>query len=175
MEISYNAEVNSSKKNIQEAGIKFITGASFEKLSWKREPYFSAYPKSHPGRAAGEARLAYRPESVYRKKPEHGWEHDTRSFYYFGLEDKLAYTNEVRSLKENIYEYTLSTRSNAKLRIYSEGDQACRFDLIGGDNTLLINDQWDYFSLRWGNYMKHIPLKQELDGKIYMALSNISP
>ena len=175
MEISYSARVNSRKKNIQEVGIKFITGASFEKLSWKREPYFTAYPESHPGRAVGEARLAYRPESVYRMKPEHGWEHDTRGFYYFGLEGKLYYTNEIRSLKENIIEYSLSTDSNAALRIYSEGDQACRFDLIGGENTLLINDQWDYFSLRWGNYMKLIPLKKELRGKIYVTLASLSP
>jgi len=78
-------------------------------------------------------------------------------------------------LKEHIYEYALSTTTNAELKVISDGNQACRFDLIGGDNTLLINDQWDYFSLRWGNYMKHIPLKQELGGKIYMALSNLSP
>ena len=167
--------MDSEAKNIQEGGIKFITGASFEKLSWKRNPYFSAYPDSHPGRAVGEALLVYRPESEYRKKPWHGWEQDTRGFYYFGLEHKLPYTNDIRSLKENIFEYSLRTDSNAALQVYSSGNQACRFDLIGGHNTLLINDQWDYFSLRWGNYMKLIPLEQELGGKIFMALSHLSP
>jgi hypothetical protein len=175
MEISYDAEVNSKKKNIQEVGIKFITGASFENLSWKRDPYFTAYPESHPGRAEGEARLSYRPESEYRKEPGHGWEQDTRGFYYYGLETKLPYTNEIRSLKENIFTYTLSTGSNAGLKVYSDGHQACRFDLVEGNNTLLINDQWDYFSLRWGNYMKLIPLNKEVDGKIFMELSNLSP
>jgi hypothetical protein len=175
MEISYMAEVDSGKKNIQETGIKFITGDSFETLSWKRDPYFTAYPESHPGRAEGEAILSYKPESEYRKEPGHGWEHDSRSFYYFGLEEELPYTNEIRSLKENIFEYSLRTSSKAELKIYSDGKQAGRFDRIRGNHTLLINDQWDYFSLRWGNYMKLVPLKQELGGKIIMALTKISP
>jgi len=174
-EIAYSAKVNGMKSTIQEAGIKFLTGDSFEKINWKREPYFTAYPETHPGRAVGEALLSYRPESFYYEEPEHGWEHDSRGFYYFGLEKQLPYSNEVRSLKEHIYEYALCTTSNAELKIYSNGEQACRFDLIKGKNTLLINDQWDYNSLRWGNYMKQIPLKQELDGKIIMALSNLTP
>ena len=119
--------------------------------------------------------LSYRPESEYRKEPGHGWEHDTRGFYYYGLEEKLAYTNEARSLKEHIYEYTLSTRSNAGLKVYSDGNQAGRFDRIGGLNTLHINDQWDYFSLRWGNYMKLIPLDKEIQGKVHIALTGLSP
>lgn len=174
MEIAYSASVNGRKKSIQEAGIKFLTGKTIDKISWKREPYFSAYPETHPGRAVGEASLSYRPESYYRTQPDHGWEHDTRGFYYYGLEEKLAYSNEVRSLKEYIYEYALSA-SDVELRVLSNGNQACRFDLIQGKNTLLINDQWDYNSLLWGNYMKHIPLEHEVGGEIFMALSVLSP
>ncbi len=175
MEIDYSAIVNGNKKNIQEAGIKFLCGDSFEKIIWKRDPYFTAYPDSHPGRAVGESLLSYRPESEYRKKPGHGWEHDTRGFYYYGLDEKLPYSNEVRSLKEHIYEYALRTRTTAELKIFSEGDQACRFDLIQGKNTLLINDQWDYNSLRWGNYMKQVPLEKEIHGKMHIALISLSP
>jgi hypothetical protein len=175
VEISYQARVDSKKENIQEAGIKFITGDSFEKLSWKRDPYFTAYPEWHPGRAEGEALLADRPESVYRMEPGHSWEQDSRNFYYFGLEEILPYTNEVRSMKEHIFEYALSTSAGAVLKVSSPGMQACRFDLIGGNNTLMINNLWDYFSLRWGNYMKLIPLEDELDGKIILALSDLSP
>ncbi|MCP4646835.1 MAG: hypothetical protein GY852_03750, partial [bacterium] len=94
MEISYGARVNEKNKTIQEAGIKFLTGSSLEKISWKRNPYFTAYPESHPGRAVGEAMLSYKPESYYRTEPGHGWEHDSRSFYYFGLEEKLSFSNE---------------------------------------------------------------------------------
>jgi len=175
MEISYSSKIIGKEKTIQEAGIKFLTGNSYERISWKRDPYFTAYPDSHPGRAVGEAILSNRPESYYRTEPEHGWEHDSRSFYYFGLEEKLPYTNEVRSLKEHIFEYALSTKSKAELKVYSNGTHACRFDRIQGKNTLLINEQWDYNSLLWGNYMKHIPLKKEFRGKAYMALTSLSP
>ena len=174
MEIAFSSKTNSRKKTLQEAGIKFLTGNSFERISWERDPYFTAYPDSHPGRAVGEAILSNRPESYYRTEPEHGWEHDSRSFYYFGLEEKLPYTNEVRSLKENIYEYALRTGSDAELKIFSNGEQACRFDRIQGKNTLLINEHWDYNSLLWGNYMKHIPLKKEFNGKVYMSLTSLS-
>ena len=174
MEIAYNSSMNGKKKTIQEAGIKFLTGNSFERISWKREPYFTAYPDSHPGRAVGEASLSYKPESYYRTEPEHGWEHDSKGFYYFGLEETLPYTNEVRSLKENIFEYALTTRSNAELKVFSNGSQACRFDRIQGENTLLINEHWDYNSLLWGNYMKHIPLPEEVGGKMHIALTRLS-
>jgi hypothetical protein len=175
MEIAYKARMNGQDKTIQEAGIKFLTGDSYEKLNWKRDPYFTAYPDTHMGRAEGEAILAFRPESYYRIEPGHGWAHDSRGFYYFGLDEKLPYTNEVRALKEHIYEYALSTHSKARLKVFSNGDQACRFDRIRGENTLLINDQWDYNSLLWGNYMKRIPLKNEFAGKVHMTLTNSAP
>ena len=111
----------------------------------------------------------------YREKPGHGWEMDSRGFYYFGLEKELPFTNAVRSLKENIYSYGLATATHSELKVFSRGMQACRFDRINGKNTLIINDQWDYFSLGWGNYMKHIPLEKEVGGKIIMALTNLSP
>jgi hypothetical protein len=171
LEIDYSARLHKQKKTLQEAGIKFLTGDSMEKISWKRDPYFTSYPDSHPGRAIGESRLSYQPDSYYRIEPAHGWEHDTRGFYYFGLEAKLAYSNEVRSLKERIYEYALSTTTNNELRVYSKGDQACRFDRIQGKNTLLIHDQWDYNSLLWGNYMKRIPLPKKLNGQVILTLS----
>jgi len=175
IEIEYSSKINSKEKTLQEAGIKFLTGNSFGKISWKQDPYFTAYPDSHPGRAVGEAVLSNKPESYYRTEPGHGWEQDSKGFYYFGLEEELPYTNEVRSLKENIYEYALSCGSNAELKIFSNGKQACRFDQIQGKNTLLINDHWDYNSLLWGNYMKHIPLKKEMKGKAHLEISSLTP
>lgn len=174
MEITYSARVNSRKRNLQEAGIKFLTGNSINKISWKRDGYFTAYPDTHPGRSEGEALLSHRPESYYRTKPEHGWELDSRGFYYFGLDTKSAYSNDVRSLKENIFEYTLSS-SNSELKVISNGEQAGRYDLMEGKNTLVINDQWDYYSLRWGNYTKQIPLEKTIGGKIFLSLTGLSP
>jgi beta-galactosidase len=172
IKVEYKAEHTGGKHYIQEAGLKFLTGNSFAKLKWDRDPYFTAYPESHPGRAIGDVDLNDKPDVPYREKPGHSWEMDSRGFYYFGLEKELPYTNVVRSLKENIYSYGLATGSNSGLKVLSTGTQACRYDRIEGENTLIINDQWDYNSLLWGNYMKKIPLEKEIVGQVTLVLSN---
>jgi hypothetical protein len=108
----------------------------------------------------------------YREKPGHSWEMDSRGFYYFGLEKELPYTNVARSLKEHIYTYGLATDSHSGLKVYSRGTHACRYDRIEGENTLIINDQWDYNSLLWGNYMKKVALEKEIMGQTTLVLNN---
>ena len=170
--IDYVVENAPEGKFIQEAGLKFITGEHFETLAWHRNPYFTAYPETHLGKSTGELNLHHKPVMKYREKPGHDWEMDTRGFYYFGLEKELPFTNIARSLKENIYSYSLKTKNNSKVEVFSNGGQASRFDKIGDDLTLIVNDQWDYFSLLWGNYMKLIPSEKEFDGSVVMVLSN---
>lgn len=168
--IDYKVENAPEGKTIQELGLKFITGESFEKLAWNRNPYFTAYPESHMGKSRGEVDLNNIPEMKYREKLNHDWEMDTKGFYYFGLQEKLPYTNIARSLKENIYSYSLKTKTNSKIEVFSDGTQACRFDKIDVENTLLINDRWDYVSLLWGNYMKMLPSEKEFGGKVVLTL-----
>jgi hypothetical protein len=72
-------------------------------------------------------------------------------------------------LKENIFSYALRTE-NSTLEIHSDGQQACRFDRINGENVLIVNDQWDYNSLLWGNYMKMIPSKREFKGQVVFTI-----
>ena len=98
---------------------------------------------------------------------------DTRGFYYFGLDTELPFTNMARSLKENIYSYSLKTKENSGVEIFSKGTQACRFDKMDGEHTLIIDVQWDYVSLLWGNYMKLIPVEKEFQGKTVMVFSDI--
>jgi beta-galactosidase len=165
-DVDYKIENAPVGKTIQEMGLKFITEKSFEKLVWNSNPYFTAYPETHIGKPKGEVNLHNLPEMNYRQPLNHGWEMDTKGFYYFGLEEVLPYTNIARSLKENIYSFSLMTKTNSKIEVYSKGTQACRFDKIKGENTLLINDQWDYVSLLWGNYMKMLPSQKEFTGKV---------
>jgi len=145
-------------------------GENFEKLTWDRESFFTAYPENHLGRPVGEVDINLKPEMKYREKLLHEWEKDTKGFYYFGLNEKLHYTNMVRALKENVFEYSLVTK-NAKLKVSSSGNQACRFDKMNGENNLIINDQWDYNSLLWGNYMKGIKLENDIKGKVILSLN----
>lgn len=170
--IAYKVENSIDGINIQESGLKFITGNSFEKLAWERNSYFTAYPENDLGSANGEVDLTEKPEMNYREKPQHNWKMDSKGFYYFGLDEELPYTNVARSLKENIYTYSLKTSLNSGIEVFSDGTQACRFDIIKGEHTMIINDQWDYVSLLWGNYMKNLPSEKAFQGNVIMAVTN---
>uniref|UniRef100_UPI00321776D0 glycoside hydrolase family 2 protein n=1 Tax=uncultured Draconibacterium sp. TaxID=1573823 RepID=UPI00321776D0 len=170
LNIDYKVDGVRTDKNIQEAGVKFVTGDNFEKLAWNKNSYFTAYPENHMGSPVGEVLLTDKPKMDYRKKPEHNWEMDTKGFYYFGLEPELPYTNIVRGLKENIYTYSLTT-AGVKVEILSDGNQAARFDKINGENILIVNDLWDYNSLLWGNYSKGIKSEGELSGSVKLRVN----
>ena len=170
LRVDYQIENAPSDKNIQESGIKFLTTDNFATLAWDRKAYFTAYPENDLGRPRGEVSLREKPNVTYRAEPTHDWEMDTKGFYYFGLEPVLPYTNIVRSMKENIYSYRLKTDANAVLEVISAGTQACRFDKIEDQNVLLINDQWDYNSLKWGNYMKNIPSEESMVGSVTLKV-----
>lgn len=73
-------------------------------------------------------------------------------------------------MKENIYSFTLQTKGNSQLRVVDNGTKACRFDKINGELLLLINDQWDYTSLLWGNYMKKIKSTKEFQGVVVLKI-----
>ena len=167
--IDYRVKNIKSKEFVQEAGLKFVTG-NFKELDWERNAYFTAAPKNGLGSPAGKVNLNEKPEIKYREKPTHTWRMDSQDFFYFGLKEKLPYTNVARSLKENIYSYSLKTKANTGITVFSDGTKACRFDKIDGANTLLVNDFWDYNSLLWGNYAKQIKLSGELKGKVTIQL-----
>lgn len=169
--IEYSVENVMKRENIQEAGLKFLLGDRFEKLAWNRNSYFTAYPKNGLGSCKGEVDLTQKPKMNYREKPTHSWEMDSKGFYYFGLDEELPYTNIARSLKENIYSYSLKTKTGSKIELFSDGTQACRFDKIDGENTLIINELWDYNSLLWGNYMKLIKLEGEFSGSVIFKVN----
>ncbi len=169
IEIDYNVENIMDREFIQEAGLKFITG-DFKELDWERNTYFTASPENGLGSSVGKVILDEKPEMNYREKPQHPWSMDTKGFFYFGLKEKLPYTNVARALKENIYSYSLKTAGNSSIKVLSDGVQACRFDKINGANTLLINEFWDYNSLLWGNYAKQKKLGGEFSGSVKIQL-----
>ncbi|MBN2175493.1 MAG: beta-galactosidase [Bacteroidales bacterium] len=155
---------------VQELGIKFIMGSSFEKLAWDRDAYFTAYPGDDLGAPVGEVDLNYRPAMKYRTYPDHNWVFDTKGFYYFGLDTVLPLSNIARSMKENIYAYSLKTGPGETLTVYSDGNQACRFNKVKNDFLLHIDDQWDYPDLAWGNYMKNIILEKSFHGRATLVV-----
>jgi hypothetical protein len=161
----YKLDEVRTDKYIQEAGLKFITGNNFIKLAWDRNAYFSAYPENHMGAPSGEVLLNDKPNMIYRKRPQHNWEMDSKNFYYFGIEPELAYTNIVRGSKENIYFYSLKT-TDSEITLFSDGSITCRFDKIKDENTLIVNEIRDYNNLLWGNYSKRIKSEGNIEGEV---------
>jgi beta-galactosidase len=170
LSVDYELDGLPEGKKLQEAGIYFVTGDAFSELSWDREAYFTAYPETDLGGPRGRAELAYRPPMHYREAPGHDWVYDTKGYYYFGPHTQLEYSNLVRSLKEHIYSFTLSTRGGNGIIIYGTGTEACRFDRIDIDNHLIINELWDYPDLLWGNYMKLISLPLRMRGSAIISI-----
>jgi len=170
IQVDYALEGMPQQKTIQEVGIYFVTGDSFTELAWDRKAYFTVYPEQDLGHPQGKADLTFSPAMTYREKPGHEWVHDTKGFYYFGQDTQMAYTNIARSLKENIYSFSLSTEEGPGISIFGPGTQACRFDQVEGKNTLIINDLWDYPDLLWGNYMKLINLPGQYKGSATLSL-----
>ena len=170
IQVDYEMDGVPTGKNIQEEGIKFLTGDSFEKLSWERKAYFTAYPENHIASPRGKVHIKEAPPMAYRQEPQHAWNLDTKGFYYLGLDKAFPYNNIVRATKENIYTYTLKTSENATVKVLSDGSQASRLGKINEDPVLVINSQWDYNSLQWGNYMKGIPAPENIKGKVTLAV-----
>ncbi len=173
MQVEYELEGLPEGKAVQEAGIYFVAGDAFREVSWDRKAYFTAYPESDLGHPVGSADLTFSPPMTYREKPGHEWIYDTKGFYYFGPEKQLAYSNSARSLKENIYSFSLHTDSGRGISVHGTGTQACRFDRVGNDNMLIINDLWDYPDLMWGNYMKLISLPGQYHGITIISYEGI--
>ena len=166
LQIDFQADGIPEGKNLQEFGIKFITGNDFMKLAWSRDAYFTGYPEGHLGCPEGEIDLTIKAVTKYREKPAHEWEMDAQNFYYHGLKVVLPYSNIGRSMKENIRYFSLKNDQGTGITVLSDGTHATRFDAIDGVNTLIINNKWDYPALGWGNYMKLVKTSDPLTGKV---------
>jgi beta-galactosidase len=169
--ISYNINGIPEKSPVQELGLKFLTGNSFDSLKWDRKSYWNAYPTDHPGIPKGAVSLVQKNKNIYREKPSDIWEFDNKSFYYNGLaeSDDLSYI--AGSMKENIYAYTLSTDENSVLSVFASADKACRFAKTNRLYYLYINSLWDYCSLNWGNYMKNQKVPFQLADTINLKIN----
>ena len=67
-------------------------------------------------------------EMKYREYPAHKWAFDTKNFHYFGLDTTLVLNNISRSMKENIYSYSLRKENGNGVTVLDDGKSACRFD-----------------------------------------------
>jgi beta-galactosidase len=174
---SYSIE-KLSKSELFELGINYLVSDKFNKLIWKRESYWPAYPEGHLGRSSGEEPLHNLVEEKYRELPKKEWVYDVCNFYYKGIDNPLYryhLPNIITALKENIYEYTLASSNSANsLSVVSNASIACRVEQIANNKFyLVVNNLWDYPDLNWGNYIKAIHCSEKYANSIVIKFKQL--
>ena len=149
---------------LSEVGLSYDISGDIESVNWIRNGFHSAYPDYHTARNSGKAlkvreNAAVKPD-IYGVKPEWNWKDDMKDFFLYAPDDPnngIA-TKDFNTMRENIWLYEVNFNKTAsKLSVESENaDSAARVELFKtmGENTskLIINKQWFYRSIPWGNY-----------------------
>ena len=177
--IGYEIE-NPPACQIQETGLIFVLPDKYSSISWDKNSLWSAYPQDHIGRPIGQS-LLYNPNApeMYRTIPAHSWSLDSKcSYFYFGpAGTNKNYTdlvNDARSLKTNLNFYNVIFKDGLKrLRVEANGNVAARIDKSSaGSLCLLVNNEWDYVNLNWGNYEKNIHITNNYKNLIRFRLTD---
>ncbi|GHT43585.1 hypothetical protein FACS189438_1070 [Bacteroidia bacterium] len=147
---------------LREAGLKFNLPGTISHLKWHRKGYWSYYPDDSFAGHDGEASLYDSRQSVYGAKPVQSWHLDTRSYYYWGdtgANTAKPLTQQAKGMKENIYQYTLSTDTKQGTVSVGSTDAsvACRINKTEKDQLILyVSNRWDYPEIGWGDYSKQL-------------------
>lgn len=173
MTIDYNAD-GLPDGYLRETGLAFRLNDAFSTLRWDRNGYWDSYPDDAMSGHHGHRPIYNQAPQPYGVKPDQPWGADTRNYYYWsdeGSNASMPLTNWAKSMKENIYLYTLEMPDGEALSVLSDkGDVACRLNKPDGNTLMLYADnRWDYPEIAWGNYCKAIsPLP--LTGRITLSL-----
>lgn len=144
---------------LREIGLKYYMPDDIDQLNWERDGYWNYYPEGEFAGNEGRAMLYESKQAAYGVKPVQGWDQDTRNYYYWsdkGARTEKPLTNKAKSMKDNIYYYTLSAGQVPRISVVSaQADVACRIDRMEDDQVVLfLNNKWDYPEIAWGNYCK---------------------
>ncbi|MFH0758636.1 MAG: glycoside hydrolase family 2 TIM barrel-domain containing protein [Bacteroidota bacterium] len=177
--VGYEIE-NPPAWQIQETGIWFKLPDQYRQISWDRNALWSSYPDDHIGRPIGES-LLYNPGTLesYRTTPKHKWNMDSKcGYFYYGPEgtDKEFHdlANEAKCLKTSLNFYELICNDGVKrLRVESNGSLAARVVKSSlGSINLLVNNEWDYVNLNWGNFEHNIHISNNYKNLIRFRLAD---
>jgi beta-galactosidase len=145
-------------------------------IEWQRKGLWSTYPDGHIGRPGGRALLGSSAATAYRERPAGGWAMDTWDYFLQGLnrpgDGTELFSNDARSLKENIYFYSVGFKeSPGRVTVEAGADLAVRLKPVGGERIrLIILANWDYPDLGWGNRLRPFKLDENLTGSISIRL-----
>ena len=163
LEINYQTE-GEPNGYLRESGLRFDLSSALDRLAWKRKGYWSYYlPDALSGNEGDISCYATR-QAAYGQLPRQAWAEDTHNYYYWadaGIDCRQPLTRRAKSMKENIYYYTLSASSAAGTAqagfsvVSEEASIACRLNKNKEEQlSLFINNRWDYPEIAWGNYCK---------------------
>jgi hypothetical protein len=158
-----------------EIGIAFETkGAAW--IEWERKGLWSTYPDGHIGRLNGRELLGSGAAAAYREKPVGGWAMDVWDYF---LQDPArpastisSHSNDARSLKENIFYYSVGfEESPGRIIVEAGADRAVRLKPVDGSrDRLIILTNWDYPDLGWGNQSRAFRLEESRTGSVSVRL-----
>jgi hypothetical protein len=142
-----------------EVGVSYVLAADVDRLAWRRNGLWSAYPEDHIGRNAGVAsREGKGGAQRYGEKPAWTLAEDERDFILFGRNDAGGRgSRDFRSTKENIYSASALLRGSPnRIEALSNGKDAVRMEVVpnGGGVRFIVNNEWNVPNLAWGNYVK---------------------
>lgn len=149
--------------DIGRISIDFDLMESVESVSWHRNAPHAVYPAGHIGRPEGTAFVTRRGgdfPDVYGQKPDYGWEQSMTDYFLFKENDAAdsAVTNDFKTRRNNIQDYTVNWKNGGKLRIGAlcSGLNAfvqLRRQAGGAAPQLRLTSGSYYPDLQWGNYL----------------------
>ncbi|MDR3228671.1 MAG: hypothetical protein LBT53_04595 [Puniceicoccales bacterium] len=151
---------------LRESGLKFYLSDWATAVTWKRNSYWSTYPRSRTSNFAGNlghASLKKVEKPPYGERPKTSWQDDAYNYYYWanaGANSKNPLSNTAKGMKENIWYYQLGRTDNdhVGLAVVSpDASLACRLSRRSDEQLILhVNSRWDYPEIGWGNYSKNL-------------------
>ncbi|MCC7176199.1 MAG: hypothetical protein IT159_13495 [Bryobacterales bacterium] len=142
-----------------EVGVSYVLTNDIDRLAWRRQGLWSAYPEDHIGRNQGVARREGKGHrQSYGEKPAWPWAEDEREFILFTRNDPGGRgTRDFRSTKANIYWASALLRgSDNRLQALSDGKDSVRMEVLPDSQGVrfIVNNEYNVPNLAWGNWVK---------------------
>lgn len=157
MTVEYQTRVtNINAAALSEWGLSFELPDDVRRVSWVRDAPYARYPEGHIARPVGTAERDFRRarEAGYRALPTWPWELDMYDAYLAEPNEgawRVA-TNDFKALREHIHSYRVAFASgDGYVEARGIGDTAARVELAGAHPRLVIDQQWWYPGMAWGN------------------------
>ena len=158
LSISYHVK-GAPNGYLRETGLAFHLPATLENLNWHRRGYWSCYPEDAMSGIKDSVNFYASKQVGYAQQPVQSWRDDNREYYYLsdrGANCDRPLTRVAKSMKENIYYYTLTSNQSHGFSVLSkDASVSCRMNTRPDSEVVLYTDnRWDYPEIAWGNYCK---------------------